>query len=66
MPCICQGCHRPYYVDLMVPDDLWERIKPEGKPPGGGLLCPSCIGWRIEDLHSAVSKHNCYHVSKEN
>lgn len=34
----------------IVRDELWERIKPEGKPWGSGLLCAKCIGERIEQL----------------
>lgn len=48
--CTCQGCFKPYRVDLLVPDEVWERIKPEGKPVGAGLLCPECIGRRVEAL----------------
>src|SRR5688500_18353214 len=38
MTCTCQGCGRAYTVDLMIPDEVWERIKPDGKGPGAGLL----------------------------
>ena len=48
--CTCQSCGRKYQVDLLIPDNLWERIKPHGKPEGGGLLCPECIGGRLEML----------------
>lgn len=37
-------------MDLLVPDDLWEKIKPIGKQPGAGLLCGACIMQRIEKL----------------
>ena len=30
-------------MDLLVPDELWERIR-----RGSNLLCPSCIVQRIE------------------
>lgn len=50
MSCICQGCERSYRIDLVVPDDLWERIKPEGKAVGAGLLCGRCIMDRVEAL----------------
>lgn len=46
--CTCQGCGRRYRVDVMVPDALWEEIKPEGKPVGAGLLCGPCIVDRLE------------------
>jgi len=48
MSCTCQVCGRKYKIDLLVGDELWENIKPEGKPIGGGLLCGSCIMDRIE------------------
>lgn len=50
MSCTCQECHRLYKVDLIVPDDLWEKIKPSGKSKGTGLLCGSCIMDQIEIL----------------
>lgn len=48
--CKCQGCGCRYKVDLNVPDDVWERIKPFGKPKGSGLMCGSCIMMAIEKL----------------
>ncbi len=48
--CKCQGCLRLYQVDIIIPDVLWEQIKPEGKVVGAGLLCGSCIINRIEKL----------------
>ncbi len=48
--CKCRGCGNQFKLDLIVPDNLWEKIKPEGKPPGAGLLCGACIMKRIETL----------------
>jgi hypothetical protein len=48
--CVCQGCGRRYRVDVLVPDGLWSRIRPEGKAPDAGLLCGACIFTRIEEL----------------
>lgn len=45
--CICQRCMSRFTVDLMVPDDLWEVIKPQGKPLKSGLLCSQCIIERV-------------------
>lgn len=50
MSCKCQDCGKLYKVDVIVPDALWERIKPAGKPVGAGLLCGSCIITRIESI----------------
>lgn len=41
--CTCQKCGSRYRVDLMVPDALWNQIKPEGKENGAGLLCGHCL-----------------------
>ncbi len=48
--CKCQGCGNSYKLDLIVPDDLWEKIKPKGKPKGAGLLCGSCIMKKVEKI----------------
>lgn len=45
--CRCQSCGLLYVGDLVVPDDVWEVIKPDGKPPGAGMMCASCIMSRI-------------------
>jgi len=50
MSCTCQGCGKQYRVDLLIPDDLWDKIRPPGTPVGGGLLCGSCIMERIEQF----------------
>lgn len=47
--CECQGCGLHYRYDLLVPDHVWERIKPSGKEVGAGLLCAHCIMRRITD-----------------
>jgi len=48
MTCKCQICSNDYKVDLLVPNEIWEQIKPEGANEGQGLLCPNCI---IERFH---------------
>ena len=50
MSCKCQSCGEQYKVDIIIPDKLWEKIKPEGKPEGAGLLCGKCIMERIEKI----------------
>lgn len=50
MSCKCQACGVQYKVDLVVPDQVWERIKPSGKAKDAGLLCGRCIMDRIEDF----------------
>ena len=51
MSCTCQECGKKYKVDLLIPDELWEKIKPDKKPYGAGLLCGMCIMRRIECLN---------------
>lgn len=46
--CTCQSCGDKYKIDLIIPDDLWEKIQPKEKPKGAGLLCGSCIMIRLE------------------
>ena len=50
MACTCQRCGERYKVDLIVSDELWEKIKPEVKKKGSGLLCGRCIAERIEKM----------------
>lgn len=47
--CLCRSCGVRYRGDLMVPDEVWEKIKPEGKAEGAGLLCANCIVGRIRE-----------------
>lgn len=58
MSCTCHGCKKKYTVDLIIPDSLWEQIyieNPSKAKDGGGLLCPTCIAKRIEDLGEYLS-----------
>ena len=48
--CVCQVCSQRYYVDLIIDDTIWNRIRPEGKAPGAGLLCPNCMCDRLATL----------------
>jgi len=59
MSCKCQICGKQYKVDLLIPAELWERIKPEGKPEDTGLMCGSCIMKRIE----ALDEYNALYVT---
>lgn len=52
MSCKCQECGRPYKVDLIVSNQLWEKIKPNNKQKGAGLLCPTCIVEKLEKMHT--------------
>lgn len=57
MMCTCQECGRRYALDLNVTDEVWEEIKPKGKPEGGGLLCCLCILERL-----AMNGYKVYHL----
>ena len=46
--CKCHGCGNRYTVDLLVPDSIWEQIRPSESTGIGGLLCGPCIMQRIE------------------
>lgn len=46
--CICQECGTNYVTDVLVSDELWEKIKPLDKPQGTGLLCGHCILDKLE------------------
>lgn len=48
--CKCQHCGQYYRVDFVLDDDIWNKIRPQGKPEGGGLLCGLCIFERLEAL----------------
>lgn len=50
MSCRCQRCGRQYKVDILMPDEIWEKIKPKGKPVGAGLLCGACITDALEKM----------------
>lgn len=48
----CYDCGRTYgddaWVEAVVPDFVWDIIRPEGKQPGCGILCIHCMGARIK------------------
>lgn len=52
MSCKCQKCGKQYKIDLIVPDEIWVKIKLKKT---GGLLCGSCIMVLMEHLG-----YNCY------
>ena len=48
---VCYDCKLPYsdFNDLIVPDDVWEKINPTFHECAG-LLCPTCIGKRLTKI----------------
>ena len=55
MSCTCNSCGDKYKVDIEVPNEIWEKIKPEGKAEGAGLLCGVCIFKHLENLNKYSS-----------
>lgn len=51
----CYDCQRPYgtWPDMPVSNEVWELINPT-QWKGSGLLCPSCIGDRLNVLNRGV------------
>lgn len=62
MSCTCQECGKQYRIDLLIPNELWEKIKPINKPVGGGLLCGSCIMIKLENIND----YNYWFLTKKN
>jgi hypothetical protein len=60
MSCKCQACGSYFKVDIIVPNELWERIKPPGKSEDAGLLCGPCIAQLIE----ANSDYDCFELRR--
>jgi hypothetical protein len=58
--CKCQLCGIWYKVDLIVPDHIWEKIKPSKEFKDSGLLCGSCIMTQIEKL----GKYNMFFIEQ--
>lgn len=59
--CKCQGCGTNFKVDLIIPDDLWEKIRPLNEPKGAGILCGKCIMEKIEK----ISNYDVWFLTKE-
>lgn len=49
--CQCYDCGAPYhdFEDMVIPNDLWEKINPT-EHEGSGILCPTCIVNRLNYL----------------
>lgn len=54
--CKCQSCGVTFYEDVMIDDDLWNAVRPDGKPEGAGLLCGRCIGKRLSGQAKAQAQ----------
>lgn len=62
MSCKCQECGKQYKVDLLIPYELWEKIRPISKTKKQlVLLCGSCIMSKIE----ALDEYDYWFLNKE-
>ena len=61
MACKCQKCGKKYKMDLIIPDEIWEKITPS-KNKESGLLCPVCIVIKLEKLYG----YSMFRLSKMN
>lgn len=50
MSCTCHNCGRKYKVDLLVPNDIWDKIKAKNSKGEDVLLCPICIAEKLEEF----------------
>lgn len=52
---VCYDCRIPYnsFPDMVIEDDLWEQINPTHHK-GAGLLCPTCIANRLNEIGSGI------------
>lgn len=39
----------PAWIEVVVPDSVWDLIRPDGAEGSGGLLCITCISRRINE-----------------
>jgi len=48
----CYDCGAEYgglgWIEAIIPDKVWDMIRPEGCAKGTGLLCICCISRRLE------------------
>ncbi len=64
MACTCNRCGVRYKMDIIVDDALWERIRPLQAAEGGGLLCPTCIMYKIESLISIDTEYSAFTLKR--
>ena len=46
--CTCDGCGHLYTVDLLVPDDVWNKVCTNLPRGESSMLCGSCLMARLE------------------
>jgi len=52
MSCKCQRCGKDYYVDVNIPDKIWNEINYKNQVSRFNLLCPECIAFGIVVHHA--------------
>jgi hypothetical protein len=50
---VCNDCGLEYggdsWIEAIIPDNIWNIIKPDGCADGCGILCISCIARRLRE-----------------
>lgn len=50
----CYDCGLAYggieWIEAIIPDKIWDRIRPEGTSKGNGILCITCIIRRLRRM----------------
>lgn len=53
-PAACADCGLAYgddgWIEAILPDRVWDRIRPESTYPSGGILCITCMARRLKRL----------------
>ena len=53
-PVACADCGLAYggdgWVEAIIPDRVWDKIRPEGTYPASGILCITCMAARLKRL----------------
>ena len=61
----CDRCGGPHELNYWVPDDVWEQIRPEPGPPGGGgAICLKCIDERCQEVGLSDVSVRVHHESQ--
>lgn len=49
----CYDCNLEYggdgWIEAIIPDKIWDMIRPDGCAEGQGLLCITCISRRLAE-----------------
>lgn len=65
MTCKCQSCNQQYSIDIIIDNNLWDKIKPANKSEESGLFCGRCIVKKIESLSSGYTAFQLEEITNE-